>query len=162
RHTAEGTPLPLTEPLDSPAYRAVQLLAAAAALAWCLWLKRRRAPRAWLVHAALAVGCAWLLLFGPAAEHATFAFLAAPLAWPRGRWLIGAAGALILVLGWGGLVRPWADDVPLLLAALPVGTGLFTAWLIGWAATQPWRDKTAERGAPLGWRLDSQGDNSWA
>jgi hypothetical protein len=95
----------------------------------------------WLVRATLALGCAWLMLFGPAVEYATYVFLAPVLAWAAlertdwraGRRLIAAALVLVLVLGWGGLTRQLADRVPLVLAALPAGTTLFAIWLIGHA-----------------------------
>src|SRR5262249_58403984 len=91
---------------------------------------RRGQGRAWLAET-LALGAAWLLLFGPAAEHATFALLAPFLAWalvqrwrwPAGRRAIEVAGVLILVLGWGALTRPLAGTVPLVHAALPAGEG---------------------------------------
>ncbi len=151
RYVAEGLPGPLDicYPIQGTAYRLVQLLTAAAALLWCLWQRRRTAGAglgpAWPVHAALCIGMAWLMLFGPAVEHATYVFLAAPLAWavvqrwewPAGRRLIQAAAVLVLGLGWGALARvarePWPGG-ELLVAALPVGTGLFTLWLLGYAA----------------------------
>ena len=46
----EGIPW-LKEPLVSPAYRAVQLLTAFAALLWCLWLRRRGVPERRTRHA---------------------------------------------------------------------------------------------------------------
>jgi hypothetical protein len=92
------------------------------------------------------MGMAWLMLFGPAVEHATYVFLAAPLAWavvqrdewPSGRGLIGSAAVLVLVLGWGALARAAEDSWPaggsLLVAALPLGSALFTLWLVGYGA----------------------------
>jgi Glycosyltransferase family 87 len=140
----EPGPLPLREPMDSSCYRLVQLTTGAAALGWCLWQQRRAArlglgPR-WLVHVTLSMGLAWLMLFGPAVEHATYVFLAPPLvwavlerrAWPLGRGLIWASFALIMILGWGAVSRllgMW----PVLLITLPAGTALFALWLIGYA-----------------------------
>ncbi|HWG41494.1 MAG TPA: glycosyltransferase family 87 protein [Gemmataceae bacterium] len=140
----EVGPLPLREPMDSSWYRLVQLVTAAAALVWCLWQRRRAArlelgPR-WLVHVTLSMGLAWLMLFGPAVEHATYVFLTPPLAWavlerrawPLGRGLIVAAFVLIMILGWGAVSRllwMW----PVLLTTLPAGTALFALWLIGYA-----------------------------
>jgi hypothetical protein len=142
--------LALCEPVSGPSYRLVQLSSAAAALGWCLWQQRRAARLglggSWVVHMTLSTGMAWLMLFGPAIEHATYVFLAPMLAWavvqreewPRGRLLIGAASVLILVLGWGAVSRQasvaWPAGGPLLVAALPVGTGLFLLWLTGYAA----------------------------
>jgi alpha-1,2-mannosyltransferase len=145
RHLAEGAtgPLPVRAPIDSSLYRAVQLLSAGAALAWCLWQRRRGAGRRWLVQVTLGMGLAWLMLFGPAVEHATYVFLAPSLlgallerdAWPRGRWLIVTASVLIMVLGWGALTQPLLAALPWLLASLPLGSGLFAVWLLGYART---------------------------
>ncbi|HJT78379.1 MAG TPA: glycosyltransferase 87 family protein, partial [Gemmataceae bacterium] len=131
-------------------YRALQLLSAAGALAWCLWQQARGASPRWLCCATLGMGTAWLMLFGPAVEHATYAFLGPSLAWavlereewPRGRWLIGTAFVLVAVLGWDDLTRRLLGDLPLLTVALPLGTLLFTVWLVGygWSSRQtPWR-----------------------
>src|SRR5262249_15261275 len=92
-------------------------------------------------HVTLSMGLAWLMLFGPAVEHATYVFLAPPLlwallerhAWPHGRGLIWASALLIMVLGWGAVTRLLAPDWPVLLTALPAGTALFVLWLIGYA-----------------------------
>lgn len=152
RHTVEGRsePFPYGERLDSATYRAVQLLTAGAALAWCLWLRRRllsdrRHGEAILLNATLGIGCAWLLLFGPATEHPTYVFLAPSLAyallardvWPRGRWLAIASFVLVILLGWNGAARPFSEQVPLVLTALPLGTALFAAWLVGSEGARP-------------------------
>ena len=143
----EGGDLPLAEPMDSFWYRLVQLTSAAAVLLWCLWQRHRaqrfsQGPR-WLVHVTLSMGLAWLMLFGPAVEHATYVFLAAPLmwalleprAWPHGRGLIWASFMLIMVLGWGAVTRMLAPDWPIVLTALPAGTSLFAIWLVGYAGS---------------------------
>ncbi len=122
-------------------YRVLQLLGAAGALAWCRRLAAQGADPRWLCCATLAMGTAWLMLLGPAVEHATFAFLAPSLAWavlqseawPRGRWLIRLAFVLIAVLGWDDLTRGLLGDMPLLAVPLPLGTLLFTLWLGGYA-----------------------------
>jgi hypothetical protein len=146
RHLLGGASgeIALREPLDATWYRPLQLATAAAVLLWCLWQKRRAARlglgRRWLVFVTLSMGLAWLMLFGPAVEHATYVFLAPPLmwaflerrAWPIGRGLIVAAFVLIMILGWGAVSRllpMW----PILLTALPAGTALFALWLIGYA-----------------------------
>jgi hypothetical protein len=126
-------------------YRLVQLASATAVLGWCLW-QRHRASRfalgpCWLIHISLSMGLAWLMLFGPAVEHATYVFLAAPLlwallepsAWPNGRGLIWASFTLIMVLGWGAVTRMLAPDWPIVLTALPAGTAWFALWLVGYA-----------------------------
>jgi hypothetical protein len=137
--------LSLSEPMNSCWYRLVQLTSAAAVLVWCLW-QQRRAERVglnscWLVHVTLSMGLAWLMLLGPAVEHATYVFLAPPLiwavlerrAWPHGRGLIWASFTLIMVLGWGAVTRHLSPDWPVLLTALPAGTALFALWLLGYA-----------------------------
>ena len=142
----EAGPLLLSEPMDSSWYRPVQLATAVSALLWCVWQQRRAhrlglGPR-WLIHVTLSMGLAWLMLFGPAVEHATYVFLAPPLAWavlerqawPLGRGLILASFALIMVLGWGALTR-LLPTWPILLTALPAGTTLFLLWLLGYAAS---------------------------
>lgn len=142
----EEGPLLLSEPMDSSWYRPVQLATAIAALLWCLWQQRRArrlgmGPR-WLIHVTLSMGLAWLMLFGPAVEHATYVFLAPPLAWAvleRQAWLLGrglilASFTLVMVLGWGALTR-LLPSWPILLTALPAGTTLFVLWLLGYAAS---------------------------
>jgi hypothetical protein len=137
RHRADGAPVDVRAPLDAPAYRLTQALAGLAVLAWCL--RRRGGGDAAAVNGALGLGMAWLLLFGPAAEHATFVFLAPWLAWavvqrglwPAGRPLADAAAVLVLLLGWGALTEPFAGAFPWALTALPLGAALCAAWLVG-------------------------------
>jgi hypothetical protein len=143
RHVLGGGegPVPFLRPIDAGWYHLLQAGSALAALAWCRWQQARGACPRWQVRVTLAVGCGWLMLFGPAVEHATYAFLGAPLAWAflerqGGRTTRGlAAVAFVLVgcLGWGALSRPLMDRVPLLLAALPLGSALFLAWLLAYA-----------------------------
>jgi hypothetical protein len=141
----ESETVALCEPMHSSWYHLVQLASAAAVLGWCLW-QRHRASRSdlgprWVIHVILSMGLAWLMLFGPAVEHATYVFLAPPLlwallerrAWPHGRGLIWASFLLIMVLGWGAVTRLLAPDWPIVLTALPAGTALFALWLIGYA-----------------------------
>ncbi len=146
---------PLQEPMDSVVYRVLQLLAAAAALGWCLLQRRADASPRRLVTVTLAMGMAWLMFFGPAIEHATYVFLA-PLvtwgwlkrnSWPRGRVLIDAAFLLVMVLGWGAITRPLVQSVPLLLAALPLGTLLFALWL----ACGPFAERLVRERRTLSW-----------
>jgi hypothetical protein len=162
----ESGPIPLKEPLDSPAYRILQLLTATAALGWCLWQRHRLTSRRQRVTLTLGIGLAWLMLFGPAVEYPTYVFLAASLcwglleerAWPAGRWLIRSAFVLIMVLGWGALTRPWLDSAPVLLAALPVGSALFLVWLLGYAraTTNPSQINARagpDRSCPAAWSI---------
>jgi len=138
----------LAEPIHSTCYRLIQLTTAAGVLGWCLW-QRRRSERLklgsrWLLHVTLSMGLTWLILFGPAVEHATYVFLAPPLmwallerdVWPHGRGLILASFGLIVLLGWGALSRLLSPDWPVLLTMLPAGTTLLAFWLIGYAATR--------------------------
>ncbi len=157
---AETGSLSLSEPMDSSWYRLVQLSAAAAVLGWCLW-QRHRAERLtlgarWLVHVTLSMGLAWLMLFGPAVEHATYVFLAPPLlwallerrTWPHGQGLILASFTLIMVLGWGAVTRLLSPDWPVLLTALPAGTALFVLWLLGYAGTRSGSDSERTARSP--------------
>ncbi len=146
RHVFGGEPGPLAlrEPIDSSCYRLVQLVTAAGALVWCLGQQRRAARLGlgcrWLVHVTLSMGLAWMMLFGPAVEHATYVFLTPPLAWallerrtwPHGQGLILAAFGLVMILGWGAVTR-LLPSWPVLLTTLPAGTALFAFWLIGYA-----------------------------
>jgi hypothetical protein len=137
RHVLLGASgeLPLRAAIDAPWYRAVQLATALAVLGWPLYLIRRGCDRRLLINVALGLGATWLMVCGPASEHATYVYLAPTLAWalvdpdawPRGRWLTRATGLLVLVLGWGTLAR--ALDSVLLLGALPVGATLLAVWL---------------------------------
>jgi hypothetical protein len=150
RHLLDGNggALYLGDPMDASWYRLLQLATAASVLGWCLWQKRRadrlELGSRWLIHMTLSMGLAWLMLFGPAVEHATYVFLTPPLiwallerrAWPRGQGLILTAFALIMVLGWGAVTR-LLPDWPILLTALPAGTALFALWLLGYATTRP-------------------------
>jgi hypothetical protein len=155
--TGQSGPLPLREALDSLVYRVVQVFSGLAVLAWCLWQQRRGLGPRLLTHVSLSMGMGWLMLFGPATEHATYVFLTPALcwglverdAWPRGRRLIGAAFVLVMILGWGALTRPLEPVVPLLVASLPLGAALFMAWLVGYAGSiaceeptvSTWRDR---------------------
>jgi hypothetical protein len=123
-------PLLLNEPLSNPIYRGLQLLTAGLVLLWCLARQRQGVPQRRLLTETLTLGSAWLMLFGPSVEHATYAFLAPMLAWALlaedqpalSRCLTWAAGILILVLGWGAVSSPLLPLAPWLFAALPLGT----------------------------------------
>lgn len=136
---AGDAPPPLRAPLESVPYRALQMVTAAAVLFWCLWWMRRTTAASWQVRMTLAMGAAWVLLFGPAVEQPTYIFLAPSLAWAlletrlSGRFLITASAVMILVLGRTALIRPWQAAFPWTLAILPLGTAFFTAWLLRYA-----------------------------
>ena len=131
----------LREPIHSAVYRGVQLLTAAAVMGWCLWQRRRTDDSRRLTTTVLAMGTAWVMLFGPATEYATYVFLAPMLNWAvlqRGadaasRCLILTAVVLVELLGWDAVSRSLEAAAPVLLTALPIGTTLFTLWLIGYA-----------------------------
>ena len=101
----------------------------------------------------LAMGMAWLMLFGPSTEHPTYVFLAPSLACALTRthsftWislLLYLASILVLVLGWSALTEGIQNVVPWTLTALPGGTTLFTIWLV--AASWPSRDCDGPSGA---------------
>ncbi len=177
RHLAGGLagPFEICHPIDIPTYRLVQGLSVPAVLAWCLW-QRRRGRRlglgeGWLVHVTLAAGLAWLMLFGPAVEHATYVFLTPALVWavvqrevwPRGRGLLLAAFVLVMGLGWGAVGRlateAWPAGGPLLLAALPLGSALFALWLAGYALTC---GRHADHDAVLSFWGEVPGMDEWA
>ena len=144
-----GEPPALTDPIAQPlAYRTLQVASGLGVLAWCLWQRARGLGRRPLLALTLAMGLAWLMLFGPAVEHATYVFLAPALAWAAAQrcdWrparpLAVASLGLVLVFGWGAMLRSFPAAQPLLLPALPLGTALFAAWLCGYAATLPIAD----------------------
>ena len=81
RHQFTGAGLfSILDPIDADWYRYLQSGAGLAVFLVCLALRKRGLTGASLVQATLGLGCAWLMLFGPATEHATFAFLAPSLA----------------------------------------------------------------------------------
>jgi hypothetical protein len=110
------------------------------------------------------MGMAWMMLFGPAVEHATYVFLAPSLAWavlhreawPRGRWLIVSAFVLIAILGWDALTRFLLGNAPLLTTSLPLGSALFTLWLIGYAQSCPlWIRRGLPAPSAVAWQDDN-------
>ncbi len=131
-------PLVLDEPLTSPVYRGVQLLGAGLVLAWCLARQQQGITQQRLVTETLTLGSAWLMLFGPSVEHATYAFLAPFLAWSLlakdgvlpSRCLKWAGGLLILVLGWDAVSWPLLPLAPWLIAALPLGTACLVVGML--------------------------------
>lgn len=133
----EGKPglPPLKEPVDASWYRLLQGATGLAVLAVVLrW--RGRLPGPLLLTATLALSLAWLMLFGPAIEHPTYALAAPWLAWGfvQRDWsgrpgLVWVAAALVLLLGWGELTRPWHQACPWLILPLPAGMACYLAWL---------------------------------
>src|SRR5262249_25565000 len=77
-------PFPYKQPFQRASFGLVRLGRAALLRAGCLVLRRRHPRRqadAWRIQVTLAAGCGWLLLLGPSAEHASYAFLGPALAW---------------------------------------------------------------------------------
>lgn len=118
-------------------YRAVQVISAFLVFLWVLNLKRNGLSEQWALTATLAITAGWMMILGPATEHATYAILGPFLAWgvvERGshsrRWLIRSAAVLILLLGWGAVTAPFVISAPWLLLALPLGSLLYLLWLL--------------------------------
>jgi hypothetical protein len=140
-----GEHLPFFTPVDSAGYRALQLATGLGTLAWSLWQQSRDIGPRQLFSVTLGMGMVWLMLFGPAVEHATYAFLAPFLTWavlqrqasPRGRGLSLVAFVLIAILGWDFQLRRLLGNWPLLAAPLPLGSVVFTLWLIDYARSCP-------------------------
>ncbi len=115
-------------PLSDSAYRLMEA-GAGGLLAVFLWLGQHR----WrwsedrLLGAVFSLGCAWMVLFGPATEAATYVLLALPVcaallaAWRR---LPGAVGRQP---GFNGFTAVFAASYALLLLA-----DLANAWFHGW------------------------------
>lgn len=126
-------------PIEAPAYRVVQLAAAGAALAWCLWLRWRGAATRWLVSGALGSGVAWLMVFGPATELSTYVLIAPFVAWAaveawvqrQGMVTAGLAFTFILVLPWSPIAAPLEPVFPPIMTVLPLGACWFALWLVG-------------------------------
>jgi hypothetical protein len=129
-------------PIDAPIYRAVQLAAAGAALAWCLWLRWRGAATRWLIAGALGSGIAWLMVFGPATEFSTYVLIAPFIAWAavdawvrrQGMVTAGLAFTFILVLPWSPIATPLEPVFPPIMTVLPLGAMWFALWLVGAAS----------------------------
>ena len=119
-------PIDLEAPLESPLYRAWQLATAFVVLVGCLLSRVNGVEPRRHLALVLALPLAWLMLFGPAVEHAGYAFLAPVLAWTLvdrtqplpSRVLFLLAGILILA------VAPLSSGL-LRLAALPLGSLTF-------------------------------------
>lgn len=124
--------------LHLPAYRMLQVGAGLAILGWCLRLRGdSREDRAALT-ATLAMGAAYLMVFGPAVEYPTYAVLSPMVAWSvvcaferrTGRAWAVAAYALTVVVGSEAVEGPLLAWTPIARAALPAGTLIFAGWLV--------------------------------
>ena len=119
-------------------YKIIQLLTGFATAAIVFYWKIKVADKVELMFRSIALGMVWLLLFGPASEFPTFAFIAPFLAWGwldrktwnKGEPLLLTSLVLILFLGWQNFTFPLRNHLPFLLSALPVGTICFALWLI--------------------------------
>ncbi len=119
-------------------YKLLQLLTGFATAAIVLYWKARVTDKVELIFRSIALGMVWILLFGPASEFPTFAFIAPFLGWAwlerktwdNGKFLLTASLLLILFLGWQNFTFPLRNHLPVLLSALPAGTICFAFWLI--------------------------------
>jgi hypothetical protein len=68
-------------PLSNRGYLIAQLAAAAMIAGMCIVQRLRGVERRELLMSVLSLGCAWMMVFGPATEHTTYIFLAPALAW---------------------------------------------------------------------------------
>jgi len=157
--------LPNITPIDSAGYRLLQGLTALAVLAWCRGQWRRGGSVRWQVTVTLGMGLAWLMLFGPAVEFPTYIMLTPLMAWAaleaharrQGRWLATAALVCVVVLPWRPLAFDWPLAARLQLAALPLGTILFAAWLVRFAQAAETAPAAERRRINMGvpWRLNT-------
>jgi hypothetical protein len=68
-------------PLSNRGYMIAQLAAAAVVAAVCIAQRLRQVAHRDLLMTLFSLGCAWMVVFGPATEHTTYIFLAPVLAW---------------------------------------------------------------------------------
>jgi hypothetical protein len=68
-------------PLSNRGYLIAQLATAAMIAGMCIVQRLRGVERRELLMSILSLGCAWMMVFGPATEHTTYIFLAPALAW---------------------------------------------------------------------------------
>ena len=125
-------------PFGKGPYRLIQAAAAAGVLAWCLWYRRRDMDVRRLLTATLAMGAAWVVIFGPGIEYNTYVVLAPAVSWAvltafvrgRGRLLVCAAFVMTNVLGMGAIQRSMERLCMATQFIMPVGAFLFIIWLI--------------------------------
>ncbi|NBY01187.1 MAG: DUF2029 domain-containing protein [Planctomycetes bacterium] len=119
-------------------YKLLQLMTGIATAAIVFYWRTRVTDKVELIFRSIALGTAWILLFGPASEFPTFGFIAPFLGWAwlerktwnKGEPLLLISLVLILVLGWQNFTFPLRNHLPILLSALPTGTICFALWLI--------------------------------
>lgn len=119
-------------------YKILQLSTGFATAVLILIWKTTVTDKVELTFRSIAMGMLWILLFGPASEFPTFAFIAPFLGWAwlerktwnKGEPLLLTSLVLILFLGWQNFTFPLRNHLPVLLCALPLGTFCFALWLI--------------------------------
>ena len=142
-------------PLSDGLYRVMEV-GAGAVLAMFLWLGQRRWhwTEARLLGGVFSLGCAWMMLFGPATESATYAVLSlavcatlaaawtAPVDPGKGRWggltAVFVCSYILLVLS--DLSNAWMHGLThhLYMRALqPVAALIFTGGVVWWLLRQP-------------------------
>ncbi len=145
-------------PLSNLVYRLMEA-AAGGLLACFLFLGQRR--WAWsetrLLGGVFSLGCVWMLLFGPATEHATYIVLSLPVcaalaaAWARaprlgrarGAGLFGALALSYVLLLLSDILNAWFHGIThhLCVRALqPVAALLFAAGTVWWLVRRPTND----------------------
>ena len=137
-------------PVSAVADRAMDAAAGAALAAFLWWGQRwQRWNHDRLLGGLFCLGCAWMILFGPATEAATYLLLALPLcgtlaaAWTLPttgpvcsvRWMLTMVYALLL---WAGLSNSWLHGrrLHLYLHALQPAAALLFAGAIVWWLTR--------------------------
>jgi hypothetical protein len=68
-------------PLSNRGYLIAQLAVGAVIAGLCIAQRLRGVERRELLLSVFSLGCAWMMVFGPATEHTTYIFLAPALAW---------------------------------------------------------------------------------
>ena len=154
-------------PLSDGLYRVMEAVAGVA-LAIFLWVGQRR----WrwtedrLLGGVFSLGCAWMVLFGPATESATYAVLSlavcatlavartAPITPGKGRsmGLIAVFVCSYALLVSSDLVNAWAHKFTHHLyvrAMQPVAALIFTAGVVWWLLRQPMREEYWRRAQKL-------------
>lgn len=119
-------------------YKILQLTTGLATAVLILIWKTTVTNKVELTFRTITLGMVWILLFGPASEFPTFAFIAPFLGWAwlerktwnKGEPLLLTSLVLILFLGWQNFTFPLRNHLPILLCALPLGTFCFALWLI--------------------------------